>query len=106
MVIKNNIEKTLKDLETRIMDLEKNNEGLRLQFEYLEEKVRDQEEETKAKQETINHLEEKFREREEFNQEIINKLEGRISYPEIGEVFIGKLPKNKIILTKNTDEDD
>ncbi|CAG8564772.1 2564_t:CDS:2 [Funneliformis mosseae] len=87
MVIKNNLEKTLKDLETRIMELEQSNEGLRSRFEDIEEKVREREEETKAKQETIIHLEAKVRERE------------KASYPENGEVFIGKLSKNKIILT-------
>ncbi|CAG8607276.1 2790_t:CDS:2 [Funneliformis mosseae] len=64
MVLRNNFEKTLRDLETRIKELEQSNEGLRSQFKYFEEKLGEREE-TKAKQEIINNLEEKIREREE-----------------------------------------
>ncbi|CAG8607542.1 5043_t:CDS:2 [Funneliformis mosseae] len=38
MVLRRNLEQALKDLETRIKELEQNNEGLRLQFKNLEEK--------------------------------------------------------------------
>ncbi|CAI2174572.1 18850_t:CDS:2 [Funneliformis geosporum] len=72
MVLKINIEKTLKEFETRIKELEQSNEELRSQFKYLEEKVKEREVETKAKQEIINNYEEKFRERKEEKQDIIN----------------------------------
>ncbi|CAI2188518.1 9796_t:CDS:2 [Funneliformis geosporum] len=57
MVIKNNLEKSVNNLEARIKELEQSNEGLRSQFKYLEERVGASEEETKVKQEIINDLE-------------------------------------------------
>ncbi|CAG8563199.1 16478_t:CDS:2 [Funneliformis mosseae] len=71
-------EKSLKDLETKIKELEQSNEGLRSQFKYLEEKVRERDEEIIV---NINNLEEKVREREEetkAKQEIINNLEEKL----------------------------
>ncbi|CAI2178537.1 17926_t:CDS:2 [Funneliformis geosporum] len=59
MVLKINIEKTLKGFETRIKELEQSNEELRSQFKCLEEKIREREVETKAKQEIINNYDEK-----------------------------------------------
>ncbi|CAI2190392.1 19445_t:CDS:2 [Funneliformis geosporum] len=58
MVLKNNIERTLRDLESRIEELEQSNEGLCSQFKFLEEKIRERDEEAKVKQKTINNLEE------------------------------------------------
>ncbi|CAG8707058.1 11574_t:CDS:1, partial [Funneliformis mosseae] len=83
MVLKNNLEKNLKDLETRIKELEQSNEEFRSQFKYLEEKDREREEETKA---NINNLEKKIREREEVSkakQGVFNELEKRISNLEL-----------------------
>ncbi|CAI2166416.1 11148_t:CDS:2 [Funneliformis geosporum] len=62
MVLKNNIEKTLRDLETRINELEQRNESLHSEFKYFEDDVREREEETKA---NIKDLEEKIQKREE-----------------------------------------
>ncbi|CAG8479591.1 9323_t:CDS:2 [Funneliformis mosseae] len=59
MVLKNNLEKNLRDLETRIKELEQSNERICSQFNHLEEKVREREEETKTKEEIIVYLEEK-----------------------------------------------
>ncbi|CAG8543182.1 16646_t:CDS:2 [Funneliformis mosseae] len=58
MVLKNNLEKSLKNLEMR--------------GELRKEKVGEREEETKA---NMNNLEEKVREREEETKEIIKNLE-------------------------------
>ncbi|CAI2194387.1 1406_t:CDS:2 [Funneliformis geosporum] len=47
MALKNNIERTLRNLESRIEELEQSNEGLCSQFKFLEEKIREREEEAK-----------------------------------------------------------
>ncbi|CAG8503726.1 1214_t:CDS:2 [Funneliformis mosseae] len=76
MILRNNFYKTLRDLETRIKELEQSYDGLRSQFKYLEEKVGEREEETKA---NINNFEEKNREREEDTETNINHAEEKNS---------------------------
>ncbi|CAG8618919.1 16851_t:CDS:2 [Funneliformis mosseae] len=78
MVLKNNFEKSLKELETRIKELEQSNEGLRTKFEYFEAKVIEREEENKSKQEIINKLEEKVKEEAIAKQVVINNFKENI----------------------------